>query len=153
VDTEDITVKVPTARVPEFYEMYGRWLARPMRAQATGEPTRPWQKGDDELATEVWSRLSDRAKAVFGLLMQEPGRRHRADVIAESLGIPNGHFGVAGSLAWPGRHAAAVGRQLPVSWEENNDGYSVYWMDEPAASLFRAARADSPENETAGGYR
>jgi hypothetical protein len=48
---------------------------------------------------------------------------------------------VAGVLAWPGRHSYAVGRWLPVRYEEGPVGGSAsYWMTAEVTSLFRKAK-------------
>jgi len=62
--------------------------------------------------------------------------------VAAAVGIPNGKYGVAGVLAWPSRHCAAVGRPLLCRYEEpmTPDVSGTYWIDEAVAGLFRAVR-------------
>jgi hypothetical protein len=142
---QEIKVLVDEARLPEFYEMYGRWLAgKPADEVAESKVQLPWGSTDEDLALArvIWGKLSDRAKAMFSILMDKPETPFSAEYIAETVHIPNGKYGVAGVLAWPGRHSVAVGRKLPVSYEEGEtpaDG-SVYWMTSEVAALFKKAR-------------
>jgi hypothetical protein len=69
------------------------------------------------LARSVWGKFSPGAKALFSLLMDEPGRKVSGKDLASTLDIPNGASGVAGVLAWPARHCAAVNRVGPWRWE------------------------------------
>jgi hypothetical protein len=142
---QDITIKVPDERVPEFYEFFGKWLGGRLdttqnpSTNGSDIPTEPWSEGDLELAKQVWGRLSDRAKGLFIVLADHAESRFSAIQLAEQLEIPHGRAGVAGTLAWPGRHCIAVGRKLPVSYRELEDD-SEYWMTDDVAALFRAAR-------------
>lgn len=144
----EIKVLVPDERVAEFYQFFGAWLAgaTPPNAgegHADSGPLLPWGSGEDDLALAqvVWNKLSEFARAMFSVLMDEPGRRVAGEVLANDLGIPNGKYGVAGVLAWPGRHCKAVGRTLPTEYEEGPDGESgIYWMNPDVAALFVAAR-------------
>ena len=142
MEMTDATVKVPTERLPEFYEMYGRWLASsPDVSTDGGSPDRkPWGEDDVEPATEVWAKLSPFAKGMFGMLIDAPEEKRSGDQLAELLHIPNGRYGVAGVLAWPARHCYAVGRVLPIRWEDSGDGQSWYWMEAPVAAMFAEAR-------------
>lgn len=141
---QEIKVLVDEARVAEFYEMFGRWLAgRPAEDLPETKPQLPWGSTDDDLALAqvVWEKLSDRAKALFGVLMDAPETKVSGEKLADDLEIPNGKYGVAGVLAWPGRHCLAVGRQLPVKYADGAVGESAnYWMTQEVAALFRKAR-------------
>ncbi len=95
---------------------------------------------DLDLAKTVWSKFSQRAMDVFSVFIDDPGTRHAGEKLAEDLGIPNGRYGLAGVLAWPGRYCAAVERSLPVHWVEGGS----YWMTAEMASLFRRARDSDP---------
>lgn len=145
-DYINISVLVPSDRVEEFYENFAAWLRKePLIVAADDVAERsdltPWFGGDDAheqmLAAEVWAKLSDRAKALFELLSREPGRKFSAKEIGDALEIPNGMYGVAGVLAWPARHCAAVGQLLPILYEEGSPGEGArYWMSEEAAESF-----------------
>lgn len=146
----DITVPVPDERVADFYQFFGAWLAGSAPAVATlgrqagnqESDFAPWGQTEEDLALAqvVWDKLSDRAKSMFELLMEEPGEKLSGEVIAETLSIPNGKYGVAGVLAWPGRHSHAVGRFLPVRYEDGPVGGSAnYWIEPDVAELFRKA--------------
>jgi hypothetical protein len=142
----DITVKVPEDRVPEFYSFVGAWLAGELgEDQDTGPSVPPseWTNTEEDLplARLVWGKLSPRAKGLFSLLMDNPGVKVSGEELADTLEIPNGKYGVAGVLAWPGRHSAAVNRALPCKYEDGPVGGSAnYWMESDVAELFLQVR-------------
>ncbi len=77
---------------------------------------------------------------MFSLLIDHPDREYTGDQIAE-CGIPNGAHGVAGVLAWPGRHGSAIGRGLPSEWREDPvEVVGYYWIPADRAEVFKAAR-------------
>lgn len=141
----DVTVKVPVERVGEFYSMFGAWLSSPPAVVepegADGDAHAPWVAEDVETAAAVWRKLSETARTLFSTLIDNPGRKYSGDELSEMLRIPNGKHGVAGVLAWPGRHCFAAGRALPWSWEYPEEGApAVYWFTTEIADLFRQAR-------------
>lgn len=147
----DITVPVPDDRIAEFYSFFGTWLAGSLNpssgeaADGSGVPqaSHEWGSTDDDLADAValWKKFSPRARAMFSLLIDNPGTEYTGEQIAEACGIPNGAHGVAGVLAWPGRHGAAIGRGLPSNWRQDPETFeSFYAMSPERAALFGAAR-------------
>lgn len=153
----DITVPVPDDRTAEFYQFFGRWLGGslglspdpsqpPSRAIAEPEDRRRGWTGADEDRTDaatLWSKMNNRAKGLFNLMIDSPGTEFTGRQIASELGIPNGANGVAGVLAWPGRYCWNLSRSLPSHWRDGEDGTpSVYWMDADVAVLFAAVRSD-----------
>lgn len=147
------SVLIPTNRVEEFFAAYADWLSSEAAAMTSRPVNRadlaPWQGGtnspDAPAARSIWTKLSPRAKALFALLSSHPEQRYPAAALAEDLGIPNGMFGVAGVLAWPGRHAAAEGYRLPIEFEPGETGQGAnYWMDAHAAAAF-APLADAED--------
>lgn len=156
----DITVPVPDERVPEFYQFFGAWLAGSSATRAaigqpvgaTGPEVKPWGPADNDLslAVTVWGKLSAPARAMFELLMEYPGEKISGEMIAEKIGIEKGKYGVAGLLAWPGRHSYGVGRQLPVQYEDGPVGGSAnYWIEPEAAVLFSRAKRQAEHQELA----
>jgi Family of unknown function (DUF6416) len=143
----DVTVKIPEDRVGDFYELVGRWLSG---EQPGGEVTdaaaatpQDWTNSDDDLvlARLVWEKFSPHAKALFSLLMDQPGHKVSGEDLAATLDIPNGKSGVAGVLAWPARHCAAVNRVGPWWWEYGPEGDGAYyWVEQDVADLFRKVR-------------
>jgi hypothetical protein len=78
---------------------------------------------------------------MFSLLLDNAPAEYTGDQIAVMCGIPNGRNGVAGALAWPGRHALQIGRRLPTQWREDVDaGTSYYWIPLEVAEVFKTAR-------------
>jgi hypothetical protein len=142
----DVSVKVPEERIADFYSMLGRWLAGSDLDAANEEATAEvvgWSDTaeDAALAKVVWSKFSARAKGMFSTLMDDPEKRFSGEDLADLLDIPNGKYGVAGVLAWPGRHCLAVNRSVPCRYEDGPKGGSAnYWMDSEIASLFRKVR-------------
>jgi uncharacterized protein DUF6416 len=152
----EVTVKVPEGHLGEFYVLLGRVWHNAEEEAARTEDAAPaddesdlddWDDDDVdlELARGVWRKFSANAKAMFSLLMDEPGEAVTGEDIAERLNIPNGKYGVAGILAWPGRHCAAVGRVLLCRYEEAPapGASGTYWIDEKVASLFGKVRSDA----------
>lgn len=145
----DLTVKVPEELVGEVYGALARLLARDQPqvalelAESADSSPEEWSNTDDDvpLAHDVWEKLSPNAKALFSRLMDNPGQTISGEVLAAELGIPNGKYGIAGVLAWPGRHCAAVNRIPLWSWEYGPVGGSAdYWMKKEVADLFRRVR-------------
>lgn len=143
----DVTVKIPEERVGELYELVGRWLSGGQPGEEVAETDaatpRDWTNSDDDLvlARLVWDKFSPRAKALFSLLIDQPEQRVSGEELAATLDIPNGTSGVAGVLAWPARHCAAVNRVGPWWWEYGPEGDGAYyWVEREVADLFRRAR-------------
>ncbi len=142
----DVTVKIPEERVGDFYEMVGRWLSgEHVEDKVTDTPAEPrnWTNSNDDLvlARLVWEKFSPRAKAVFSLLMDHPGHRVSGRDLAARLNSPHGTSGVAGVLAWPARHCAAVNRVGPWQWEYTaEDDSAYYWIEPKVADLFKKVR-------------
>jgi hypothetical protein len=146
---QDVTVKVPMGRVADFYEMYGCWLRGEQLEAEISEDTneeswrdRPsWDPTADlDLAKTAWAQFPDRAKQLFGTLIDHPAKRYTGDELAILHGIPNGKYGVAGVLAHPGRQLKKLGRRHHFHAESLPEGGSSYWMDPDVAELFNQAR-------------
>ena len=142
----DVTVKIPEERVGDFYELVGRWLSDEQLADEvtdTSAGPKSWTNSNDDLALarSVWQKFSPRAKAVFSLLMDQPGDKVSGKYLASTLDIPNGTSGVAGVLAWPARHCAAVNRVGPWRWEYRpEEDKTYYWIEPKVADLFKKVR-------------
>jgi len=144
-----VTVDVPAERVPEFYAWFAAFLAAepgtgPARGYGRGwgrggphrrEP-QPWTAEDADAAAWLYSKLAPPARALFDLLIEEPGKRHAGNEIAARLGLERGAHGVAGILAWPGRYSRKLGRDLPIATEGREDGGTDYFMEPELAELF-----------------
>jgi hypothetical protein len=163
---KQITVAVPEDRVPEFYVWFASFLAAepgaspwggrggPGRGPRMGPGAGPgrggwrdafsepaaWSAGDGEQAAWLYGKLAPPARALFDLLIDAPGERRPGNEIAATLGLEKGAHGVAGILAWPGRYARKLARELPIATEGRDDGGTDYYMDPDVAQLFAAAR-------------
>ena len=146
---EDVVVKVPTDRLAEFYEWFGRWLGdlEPPQRSARAVPSAgPWKPAEDlDVATEAWRRFPARSRQLLSTLIDNPDRRYWGQRLAELHDIPNGLAGVAGTLAWPGRILRALGRPLPIETTPDPRGGSTYWMTPALARLFDQARQSAVE--------
>ena len=145
----DVVVKVPEERVGELYAVAARLATVDQSrvavelAESADSTPKEWSNTDNDvpLAREVWEKLSPNAKALFSRLMDNPEQVVSGEDLAAELGIPNGKYGIAGVLAWPGRHCAAVNRIPPWSWEYGPVGGSAdYWMEKDVADLFKRVR-------------
>jgi hypothetical protein len=155
----DVTVKVPEDRIAEFYAMHAAWLSS-TEAQSSAlsdifesrrvtiasgaedvDDRLPWTDTDALLAAKLWEKFSNAARALFSTLIDEPNRRFTGEELAEMLSIPNGHSGVAGVLAWPGKWCKQTNRKLLWEWGYPVPGEPVvYWMTPELAALFRDVR-------------
>lgn len=150
-----ITVAVPEERVPEFYVWFASFLAAEpgdlpawggRRGSRRGGPHHafrepaPWSAADAEPASWLYGRLAPPARALFDELIDAPGERRAGNELAARLGLEKGAHGVAGVLAWPGRYARKVSRELPIATEGRADGGTDYYMEPAVAELFAAAR-------------
>ncbi|UQU62534.1 DUF6416 domain-containing protein [Couchioplanes caeruleus] len=134
----NVTVSVPEDRVPEFYSMFGRWLAEAPDAIAGQEiEQKEWGSEDVELAKAVWKKFSPTAKALFKTLMSRPDDQFDGDELATMLNLDKGKHGIAGVLAWPSRHCFAAGRKWCWTWGYPDGETAVYWMTKEQAELFR----------------
>jgi len=152
---KQITVAVPEERVPEFYVWFASFLADEpgappwggRRGRGTGRPRHgfgepaAWSAADAEQATWLYGKLAPPARALFDLLIDAPGERLAGNQVAARLGLEKGAHGVAGILAWPGRYARKLGRELPLATEGRDDGGTDYYMQPAVAQLFASARA------------
>ncbi|MGH2652818.1 MAG: DUF6416 domain-containing protein [Actinomycetota bacterium] len=135
-DLIDVIIKVPLERIPEFYRDHGRWLESPPEVGSVGTLL-DWEPDDLDRATELWELLSQHARALIEFLLDHPGMA-RAQEVVQALGLAN-EFVLAGTLSWPRRHAATLGRRLPISAEETPDG-TYYWLDDVTKELLREAK-------------
>jgi hypothetical protein len=146
-----ITVAVPEERVPEFYIWFANFLA----GEHGGPPQRgprgfggrhgfagpaPWSAADADRAAWLYGKLAPPARELFDVLIDGPGERHAGNEIAARLGLEKGAHGVAGILAWPGRYARRLARELPIATAGRDDGGTDYYMDPAVAEIFAAAR-------------
>jgi hypothetical protein len=161
---KQITVAVPEERVPEFYVWFASflsaepgappWGGRRGRGRAPGpghqhpgfgEPA-AWSTADAGEAAWLYGKLAPPAQALFDLLIDAPGERLAGNEIAARLGLEKGAHGVAGILAWPGRYARKLGRELPLATEGRDDGGTDYYMEPAVAEIFAAARKPSAQS-------
>jgi hypothetical protein len=134
----DVTVKVPQSRIPAFYARVGEWLSD----DAVEGPAAPQPWGDDDiaLARELLSKLSPPAHRIFDVLGTSAGQKYSADELAATCNIQNGKYGIAGTLAWPGRYCRGFGRVMPIEAATADAEATSYWMERSVALLFARAR-------------
>lgn len=145
-EMQQVTVAVPAARLPEFYEMYGRWL----RGSVAGTATEPEEErapmAFDQAPTATvaswWKRLSAPAKRLFGHLAEHADQRFDGAELAAACAIEKGPAAVAGTFSWPGNYAARLNLEFPLSWDREEQ---KYWVSRPVAEAIRtAAREQGP---------
>lgn len=151
-----ITVPVPDDRISEFYLFFSRWLEGAVQVTEQAESTTsdpasskpapahiPWGDSEQDLAdaAALWAKYSPAARSMFNLLIDNPGKKYTGWEIAGHIGVAHGARGVAGVLAWPGRHGIAIGRGLPSEWQQDGDrDGGSYWIPAGRAQLFKIAR-------------
>ena len=148
---KQVTVAVPEERVPEFYIWFANFLAAEpggppwsaLRARGGrhghGAPA-AWSAADGDRAVWLYGKLAPPARELFDVLIDGPGERHAGNAVAARLGLEKGAHGVAGILAWPGRYARKVARELPIATAGREDGGTDYYMEPAVAEIFAAAR-------------
>ncbi|MFC5947036.1 DUF6416 domain-containing protein [Pseudonocardia lutea] len=77
-DTVDVTLTVPADKAARLRDLTQLWLE--------GRSNADWRGTDHELAVAIWQQLHDRRRQLFGVLVDHPGRRFRADELVELSG-------------------------------------------------------------------
>lgn len=161
----NVTVSIPKSRYADFFRNFANWLEGdlspseiPQKAlRHVGDRTRePWvYPGDDwrlppggvlskvdndvRVARKLLDKLSDTALQIFRQLMWHPGTGHSSHELAKKAGLPSSNA-VAGALSWPGKHAYAMGKNLPFKWRRDEaTGQAIYFMEDDTAQIFRWA--------------
>ncbi len=99
-----------------------------------------WTDEDLDDARWLYGRLSDPARELFDLLIDDPGTSHSGNDVATRLHLDKGAHGVVGILAWPGRWCSKLGKEFPIITEAREDGGTDYSMSPELAALFAKAR-------------
>jgi hypothetical protein len=150
----DVVVKVPANDVGDFYRMAGEWIVH--RTATRREPTSnaapiiAWGtdvNADEACAHGIVDKLSKKGRRLFDVLV-EAGRPVTSTELAEALGFDDDKAPsmVAGTLAWPGRHAAAVGRKFPVAFSDDETP-TTYWLKPGADKAFAKALAANNKDD------
>lgn len=143
-DYVSVSVSVPEQRLPEFYEMFGRWLSTngSVNAQAGWINGDPWTDDDGTAALALYRTISPAARAIVDFWVSQHGQWTTGDETAAAVGV-NGPRGVAGSLSSIGKAASRMKRALPFEYEPGEPGTSGRYQIKPAvAALFEAARRE-----------
>lgn len=142
---QEVKFLVPDDKVPEIYQLVGDWMVNGMGHEASFHVIRAsntelgeWSDSDQDLAAEVWARMTDAAKSMFRRLMRAPGHAVPAGELATEAGFSSGVYGVAGGMAWPSEFCRQANRRFPIGFQEGEEG-TRYWINEVAARLFREA--------------
>jgi hypothetical protein len=101
-----------------------------------------WSPEDAARAATVYRQLPRWSRQLFDLLSAAPARRFSRSEVQASL-FPGGDAwcGVDEVCDWAAAFCAASGRPLPVRQETQSTGAAVYWIEQPAASLFQSIPA------------
>lgn len=150
----DLAVRVPSARVGEFYEVFGRWLQ-------TGDPTATvgvttvraagssakrddaWRTGAEADRTRdaqaLYRQISPAARRILDYWLDRNGERVRADDMARDLGMASTNT-IAGTLSSFSKQGGMESKRgLPFHWEKTHDG-TWYWVEPDVAVLFEGVR-------------
>jgi len=131
--------RLPADRVPELFEMIAA-LNRPKAIVFDNRSTRPWSKGDELLAKQVFSACSQNAQRVLRFLADRPGQDILGVEIAMALGMIKGHTAIAGTLGPIGIHCKKAGRDMPYKVHYAEGATAAYYvMPEEIAVLFKEA--------------
>lgn len=146
MEITQVTVPVPTQRLPEFYGYFSTWLATPATPAASAttgwKDGRPWAALTPEDAAKLYSGVSAKARAIIDYWLSLDGWA-TGDDTAEAVGV-NGPKGVAGSLSSVGKACDRMGCELPFEHEPGADGNSgKYRIRVDFASRLRSIRAEA----------
>lgn len=144
--TTEITVPVPSERVPEFYRWFANWIDDEGSSIAPDFPAVP---ATDALAAAVrwWKLLKLRERQIFGLWAEASPRMLTSVEIVEALGL-NGPRDIPGILSWTSRKGDKVG--FGASWNFRSDPItngSIYGIENAdyADLILRARSAAETE--------
>jgi hypothetical protein len=135
-DTVDVTVPaVPTDRAARFCDLANLWLQ--------GKPNAEWRATDHESAITLWRQLDDRRRRLFGVLIDQPGHRFRADELVELSGAATTRKNLTSLLSQPTALSEQMGRAWPWQYDypQGRHKHAVYWFESDIAEIFGKARA------------
>jgi Family of unknown function (DUF6416) len=152
-DLEKVTVRIPRFRVPEFYRVVASWRSANEVPAATSPEAAvspqespasvtqdEWRDGDDAIAEQVWKAGNDNARKLYEVLAHAGGQPVHRDVLARTVGMEEGPNQFPGLLGAIGRTTWSRKRQVPWTWDQGNNTYT---MPAFVADMFRkAASAD-----------
>jgi hypothetical protein len=154
-----VTVKVPEARLGEFYADFGRWLHGAASAALEEPPpgpvpddspvdggSRPWELGSIEErmvdAAELYDGISIGAREALDYLIGRAGTWVPDTAFAEALGLA-GPLAVAGTLASVSTRARHLRRDLPYQYLRSQnaiDSKGEYRIPQATATLLEQTR-------------
>jgi hypothetical protein len=142
MDVTEITVPVPTDRVPEFYRWFADWVEDTDRSAPPTPPARDPGDNTDDAAARWWASLGARERQIFSLWIDATPRLLTADEIIQAMSL-KGPRDIPGILAWPKRKGAKVG--FHVTWNFRRDPLTngpMYGIEDTEyARLLRRARS------------
>jgi hypothetical protein len=135
--------RLPADRVPELFEMITS-LGRPRADAFDSQSTRPWSKGDEKLAKQVFRACSQNAQRVLSFLADRPNQDILGVEIAMALGMTKGHMAIAGTLGPIGIHCKKAGRDMPYKVHYAEGATAAYYvMSDDVGELFKAAAKEN----------
>jgi hypothetical protein len=106
---------------------------------------RPWRLEDQELATELWNRLSPDAQRFLTILAQRPEKRFSGTEIGRLLHPPREHGRVNGLLGEAGKQCQKWGLEQIWMWQKGpSDKHTPYRMSALQADLITHAQHQPP---------
>ena len=134
---KDITVTVPSDKITEFYEIFSNWLAE---ISDSAQQPKKWEPGDLDKAILVYAKLSHTARDIFEIFLDRPNKEISAEKVTKKARLKTGVHGLAGTLAWPGRHCYSVGREPFLTTRTDEDQGTFFSMTKEVAELLKQAK-------------
>ena len=134
---KDITVTVPTDRIAEFYTIFSEWLAS---VDDIAQQPRDWGPADLDKAILVYAKLTPAARDILNVFLDSKKTEIAAETVARKARLKTGIHGLAGTLAWPGRHCYAVGREPFLETRVDDDHGTFFRMTKAVSDLLAQAR-------------
>lgn len=134
----EVTVQIPEDRLSELYEAVAEIINRPKRNVSNIKAPQPWAKGDEQLAKDVFAKLSPNAQKVVRYLADRPDQNVLGAEIATALGMSKGQQAIAGVLGPVGIHFKRVNRDMPYTTHYPSGATAAFYlMSKEVAELFK----------------
>ncbi|QNE35868.1 hypothetical protein [Leifsonia shinshuensis] len=137
----DITVPVPSDRIPEFYRVFADWIEGGAHAFADESQSTTRQQVEQNPAQRWWLSLNANERAFFGVMIDTSPRMVTGEEVAQRMGLES-ESRIGPVLSWSRRKGEKAG--LAVWWEFRQDpitGVPMYGIeDTDFAEKIRKAR-------------
>lgn len=138
-----VTAQIPRSRIGDYYQMVASLnhptLPSPRPSSASVE-LRPWGKGDEDLAKQLFTMVSPVAQKFLHYLANRPDQGFLVSELAAILAVEKGRDALAGALGPVGIFCKRFGRTLPYDTQHSAGTTAGFFiMSKEVAAIFRLA--------------